>query len=373
MKLAILGSGADKPTTAEMYFFGTIGEDIKCGDFIQELNELSANNDTVVVHINSGGGSIFDGLTIYNAIMNCKAEIVGKIDGLCASMATVVALGMDKLYMCKSAQFMTHKASGIAAGSAEDLKTYASMMDHLEKVICEVYAGRTGLPSDEVRTQFLQPQDRWFSANEALAAKLIDGIYDNDGQPVQVPANVKGQKELISFYNSHLKTFTRNMKQLTLSAGQLASLGLKPESDPAAYTAAIDGLIMKAARVDKLEGDVTKLTNELLEEKGKTVTAKIEAMLEKALNTDKKITAAAAASLKADYKDNPDGLEKLLNSLPKIVSVTDNLKEGTESEEFKGTWPELDKAGKLAALKEKNFPLFKEKYKAQFGKDWTGQ
>jgi len=373
MKLAIMGSGTDKPSTAEMFLFGTIGDDLKCGEFVQELNDLAADNDTIVIHINSGGGSIFDGLAIYNALMNCKAETIGKIDGLCASMATVVALGMNKLYMCKTAQFMTHKASGWASGSADDLKTYASMMDHLEKVICDVYAGRTGMPSDEVRTQFLQPQDRWFSANEALAAKLIDGIYEADGQPVQVPTNMKGQKELISFYNSHLQNFKSYMKQFTMSAGQLASLGLKPDSDPTAVSAAFDALVMKAGKVDQLENDVTRLTSELSTEKSKTVTAKVDALLDKALNTDKKITAEAAVSLKAAFIGKPEELEKVLNSLPKIMSVTDHLKEGTDGEDFKGTWAELDKAGKLDALKEKDLPLFKAKYRAHFKKDYAGK
>jgi ATP-dependent protease ClpP protease subunit len=361
-----------KDGVAEMFLFGTIGEDLQCEAFCRELKELAETNNTIVIHINSGGGSVFDGLAIYGALKNCKAETIGKIDGLCASMATVVALGMTKLYMCKSAQFMTHKASGWAAGSSDELKTYASMMDNLELVMCDVYSAKTGLSSTEVKSKFLQSQDQWFSANEALTAKLIDGVYDNEGQPVEVPTAMKGQKDLIAFYNSHIQNFKSNMKQFIMSAGQLASLGLKPDSDAAAVTAAVDGLISKSKKVDQLQTDLDAANAALATEKGNTITARVADLLDKALNTDKKITAETANVLKVTYAKDPEGLDTLLKSMVKIPSVTDNLKEG-EDDEFKGTWQELDKAGKLDGLKAKNLDLFKAKYKKHFGKDYSSK
>lgn len=366
---------------AEMFLFGTIGDDLVCGDFVRELRALSETNGTIVIHINSGGGSVFDGLAMYEAIKKCTAKTIGKIDGLCASMATIVALAMDEVHMSKNAQFMTHKASGWASGSADDLKTYASMMDDLENVLSAVYSKKTGLAADGVKAKFLKGEDTWFSAQQALEAKLIDGIYDSDAtDTINVPKALKTQQEIIAFYNSQFTNFnTINMKQFVMSAGQLAALNLTANAEAPAVANALDSLIAKANTADSLKTQLdaavlakSTVDQELTSLKGKTVIDKVDALLDKALNVDKKVTVAMSATLRTEFIKNPDGLESLLKAMTPLTIVTNNLKEGENEKKYAGDWNELDKAGKLDKLKAENIDLFKAKYKDEFGKEYKG-
>lgn len=368
---------SDADGCVEMFLYGIIGDDLNCMDFVRELRDLSETNKTICIHINSGGGSVFDGLAIYGALKECKARTIGKIDGLCASMATVVALAMDEVYMCKTAQFMTHKASGWASGSADELKTYASMMDNLENVIADVYAKKTGDTIPDVKAKFLKPEDTWFSASDALSAKLIDGVYDMDAS-IQAPS-MRNQKDLVSFYNTHIKNFnTANMKNIIMTAGQMAALNLSAIADAATVTSALDNVILKAQKVDQLQilADNAVAAKKTAEDalallQSKATTDKVDALLTKALDTDKKITVAQKDVLRAQFLTNPEGLETFLKAMSPIVSVTTNLKEGGESKKFEGSWDVLDKAGLLDKLKAENLDLFKQKYKDHFGTEYS--
>ena len=369
-----------EPSKAEILLYGFIGEEVTAGDFVKEFKELSLTNTTINVRINSGGGSIFEGLAIYNALKNSKVETIGYIDGLCASMATVLALALDKVYMSKNAMFMTHKASGFVGGNSNAMKAYADMMDSLEDVIATVYAAKTGLSKEDAKTKFLSAEDKWFDADQALTEKLIDGIYDDTQNALTIPVNLKTENEIIGFYNSHLENFKNFniMKQVVLSADQLTALNLKVDSDQSAITMAITGLIAKAAKVDELTTQLGVANTEkknaetkLSESLKATNDAKVVNLLDTALNTDKKITKAQYDLLKAQYETNPEGLSALLIATPKIVSITNELK-GGESDDFKGTWSELDKGGKLESLKAKNIDLFKQKFKAEFCTDYKG-
>ena len=136
---------------AEILLYGYIGEDVISGDFVRELKRLENVNKKINIRINSGGGSIFEGLAIFNAIKNCKAEVIGYIDGIAASMGSVIAMACKKVYMSKVAMFMTHRASGMAFGNANDMRTYAQLMETLESAICSIYAAKTGLTTEQAK------------------------------------------------------------------------------------------------------------------------------------------------------------------------------------------------------------------------------
>src|SRR6185312_15815083 len=112
---------------------------------------------------------------------------------------------------------------------------------------------------------------------------------------------------------------------------------------------------------------------ELANLKKTTTEARVDALLDKALNTDKKITAATRTALRAQYLGNPDALDTLLQSMTPILSVSGQLKEGETSDKFKGkTWGQLDKAGLLPELKTKHPDAFKALYKEHFDKEYKG-
>ena len=368
----------------EILVYGYIGdEDVNSGEFVKELRALEKVSDKINVRINSGGGSVFEGIAIYNAMKNSKAEINTYVDGLAASMGSVIALGGKKCFMSKMARMMTHRASGLSAGGSDSMRQTADLLDSLGETVATIYASKTGLTSADAKKKFLGLDDKWMTAEEALAEKLVDGIFD--AEAIDIPASAKSDKEVWQLYN---QTFTNkininNMKTITLTADQLGKLNLKAESHPADINTAIDSLIAKAARVDELTGklniaETAKNTAEtaLSTLKKESCEKEVTAILAGAVK-EMKMTKALSEKLKIDYAENPTGLKALVDSMPVYSSITEKIDEENDASELKAltdkTYTDLDKSGQLARLKELSLDAFKAKFKKQFGKEYTGK
>lgn len=137
-------------TAADLCFFGDINseslgewqkyypedkapKDVQ--DFLDQLDGVSKIN----VHINSGGGSVFGGIAIYNILKRHSAEITVYVEGLAASIASVIAMAGDRIIIPANAQMMIHKPSSIAWGSADDMRKEADVLDGCQKVILSTY------------------------------------------------------------------------------------------------------------------------------------------------------------------------------------------------------------------------------------------
>lgn len=104
-------------------------------DFLDQLENVSKIN----VHINSGGGSVFGGIAIYNMLKRFDAEITVYVEGLAASIASVIAMAGDKIVIPANAQMMIHKPSSIAWGNADEMRKEADILDGCQKVILNTY------------------------------------------------------------------------------------------------------------------------------------------------------------------------------------------------------------------------------------------
>lgn len=139
---------------ADLYFFGDINseslgewqkyypddkapKDVQ--DFLNQLDGISKIN----VHINSGGGSVFGGIAIYNILKRHNAEITVYVEGLAASIASVIAMAGDKIIIPANAQMMIHKPSSITWGNADDMRKEADILDGCQKVILNTYMQHT--------------------------------------------------------------------------------------------------------------------------------------------------------------------------------------------------------------------------------------
>lgn len=104
-------------------------------DFLDQLENVSKIN----VHINSGGGSVFGGIAIYNMLKRFDAEITVYVEGLAASIASVIAMAGNKIIIPANAQMMIHKPSSIAWGNADEMRKEADILDGCQKVILNTY------------------------------------------------------------------------------------------------------------------------------------------------------------------------------------------------------------------------------------------
>lgn len=169
-----------KGTEADIYLYGDVGDSwfggVTAKQFADDL-KAAGKIDTIHLHINSPGGDVFDGLAIYRLLVDHKAKVIVHIDGLAASIASVIAMAGDEIRMSESGFLMIHNAWGIAFGSAAEMRTMADLLDKTTGSIRDVYVARTQQASDQVKSWM--DAETWFSAQEALDNGFITTIADN--------------------------------------------------------------------------------------------------------------------------------------------------------------------------------------------------
>lgn len=179
---AVDASGAtiyiDGPISSESWW----GDEATPQQLRDELREITNNRITVV--INSGGGDVWAGLAMYNALREHDAEITIRVDGLAASIASVIAMAGDKVIMSPGSMMMIHKASAWAGGNADELAKIIEMLETVEESIVPIYADRTGL--DREKVQEMMNAETWMSAEEAVELGFADEVAKkvDDEQPV---------------------------------------------------------------------------------------------------------------------------------------------------------------------------------------------
>jgi len=151
---------------------------ISANDFIDALNQHEGD---ITIHLDSPGGSVTDGLAIYNAIVNYAGEITVHIDTLCASIATVVACAADKVVMNSNGKYMIHRAWTIAMGNCVDFRSMAEIMEMMDKDIAETYAVKAGGAVEDWLAKM--DKETWYDAEAALEAGLVDEIIDMKKKP----------------------------------------------------------------------------------------------------------------------------------------------------------------------------------------------
>lgn len=158
---------------AEVYLYEEIGMwGISAKDFVADLRGLKA--ERIELHINSAGGSIFEGVAIYNALLNHPAHVVSIVDSLAASAASFIAMAGEEIEIEKTGRMMIHDGSGGVIGTAKDLREHADLLDGLSAMIAEIYSDRAGGTIEHWRDLMLA--ETWFSASEAVEAGLANRV-----------------------------------------------------------------------------------------------------------------------------------------------------------------------------------------------------
>lgn len=162
--------------TSTIQIFDQIGEDwyggsgLSAKQFSDVLNEIG--NGPLLIEINSPGGNVWDGLSIYNQLRGRKAPVTTRVVGIAASIASIIALAGDRVEMADAALMMIHDPSGMASGTSEDMRKMADALDQHAEVLVGVYAKKTGKSPESIRAAM--KAETWFTTAEALAFGLVD-------------------------------------------------------------------------------------------------------------------------------------------------------------------------------------------------------
>ncbi|MAM87561.1 MAG: hypothetical protein CME36_09685 [unclassified Hahellaceae] len=163
--------------SGELLLYGEIGDWFDGNDALSIVTELeSLNSEALTVRIHSGGGSIMEGLAIYNRLKQSSAFVTVQIDGIAASMASVVAMAGDKVTMPSNGFLMVHKPWLLSAGNADELRKSADTLDSFEDSLIHAYTTKTGMPEAEIREML--SAETWINAAQALEMGFIDEISD---------------------------------------------------------------------------------------------------------------------------------------------------------------------------------------------------
>lgn len=185
-------------TAADIYLYDEIGnwwDETSAKDFKKELDEIG-DVQTLNIYINSPGGSVFEGMAIYNQLKRHKAHKNVYVDGIAASIASVIALAGDRIVIPKNAFFMIHLPWAITWGSAAEFRRMADALDTIEDGILNVYEGHSSLTRDEIKQ--MMTDETWMTGEEALA----HGFADELGEEVQIAASIAQNEVWQKFKNA---------------------------------------------------------------------------------------------------------------------------------------------------------------------------
>lgn len=158
----------------DVLIHGDIGFEVRSADIIQQLAGIDGD---VVVRVNSGGGDVYEGLAIMNALRAHPGEVLVIVEGLAASAASFIAVGGGTRVVCRPhAELMIHEAWAMADGNAADMEKAAGDLDRVSGNLASIYADRAG--GDPGLWRQRMRAETWFSADEALAAGLVDAVED---------------------------------------------------------------------------------------------------------------------------------------------------------------------------------------------------
>jgi len=178
-------------------------------DALKELGDVS----TINLSINSGGGSVFDGIAIYNMLKSHKATVNVYVEGLAASIASVIAMAGDTITMRSGSMMMVHMPWTLSQGNAEEMRKTADTLEKTGDSIVDIYSERTGISSDDIRN--IMNDETWLSAEEAVDQGWATKLDKKEAVMNSVP------KEILGRFSNVPKNVLARVEKKTLSQDRL--------------------------------------------------------------------------------------------------------------------------------------------------------
>lgn len=292
--------------TAEMRVYGVISkDDVNAKDFINSLRELESKYPNIDVRLNCEGGNVFEGFAMYNAMKQSKATINTFNDGICASMGSILLQGATgKRIAARNSRVMTHLPSGAAQGSAKDLRSIAEVMDSLAADMRTVYKNASKKDDATIDTWMQEGVDKWFTAQEAKDANLVDEVIDPIADIDEASLVGLTSFAIVAKFTEKLNHTKNHMDRNLL----ITALGLPANATDADILAALQSIV---AKVKTLETNNTALNTEIAAFKKESIEALMTeanidaamkpvytALADKDFNSTKQILAGMKAEVK---------------------------------------------------------------------------
>ncbi len=170
----------------DLYFYGDIVKDSlykwteeeKCPKEVTELLEQAGGKD-LNIFINSDGGSVTAGLAIYHQLKRYAGKKTVYIDGIAASIASVIAFAGDNIIMPENTYLMIHKPHGGIMGNADDCRRYADVLDGIEEIILNIYEENTKEGINREKIKEMLSAETWLNGVQAAEVFNVEVTAEN--------------------------------------------------------------------------------------------------------------------------------------------------------------------------------------------------
>lgn len=166
----------------EIYIYGEIEdikwveEDVTPTSIKEEIDKLKGV-DLINIYVNSPGGGVYAGVAIYNELKRLDKPTTSYVDGIAASIASLIVLAADKVVMPFNAMLMIHNPWGCICGNAQQLREFAERLDKVtDSVLISTYQDKTGIKKEKLKGML--DEETWLSAEEAVELGFADVLEE---------------------------------------------------------------------------------------------------------------------------------------------------------------------------------------------------
>jgi len=191
-RTALASAAMGAQAASEILIYGDIGQSwwedtVSATQFVKDIAAIDATH--ITVRINSIGGSVPDGIAIYNAIKRHAATVTTVVDGMALSIASLIAMAGDTVQVAENAVFMVHAPWTYAGGNAVALREQADMLDTWAAAMATSYAAKTGKPQADMLALLTDGKDHWYTAAEAVEMGFADQAVTASPEAIQASAS----------------------------------------------------------------------------------------------------------------------------------------------------------------------------------------
>lgn len=240
-----------KGSDGELQIYGDIGPswseteltDKTVAASLKKLKDGGAKD--LYVHVNSGGGNVFHGMAIYNTIKAWDGKKIAIIDGVAASIASLIVMGCDEVRMSKASLMLIHEPRMPAYGRVKEITHAVTVLAKIRDVMVSVYMGKTG--HDKAKIEKLLADETWMTAEEAITDKFASSIIGaNDDEEVEARITASASSVFAQYknipdhvrailarahYTAPVRTTKENKMELTILAALLGLPATATDTD----------------------------------------------------------------------------------------------------------------------------------------------
>jgi ATP-dependent Clp endopeptidase proteolytic subunit ClpP len=241
--------------------YGEIGYEVLASDILSQLD--AAKGRSIDVHINSPGGEVFQGLAIYNALSRFEGEVNVYIDGLAASIASVIAMAGNKVSMASASLMMIHNPATFVGGDQHQMAKAAEMLDTVRQVLVGAYTRKSGMDSNDLIAML--DAETWMDAETAKRLGFVDAILESE---LDIAACLQGfdltkfkhVPEIKMSQKTEEKIEVQSVSQPAVTAATTTEVHMDAQAKAAEIKAAADAA---TAAERKRVADITNLCGKL--------------------------------------------------------------------------------------------------------------